>query len=599
MCGIGGYFLKPGRSAPAGFLGRLEAALRHRGPDGVGQVELNGAGFCHTRLSVIDIGGGAQPFLRKGAGRRSMAIANGEIYNHGALRGSLPAKAPGSASDCAVLLPLWLEHGEGFTSLLRGMYAAALYEEGKGATGRGCLARDPFGIKPLYYIEDERGVFFASESAGLRVALDESGEPDRVSLAGVLDRQFVPGGKTPFAGIGKLAPGEALGIEAGSVASRRIDAPLADGGGASDPDDLDALLQSTVEAHQLSDVPFGMFLSGGVDSSILLAMMARLRMLGRVPEHTPRLLAYTARFDRTDVADETGHAATLAAELGADFIDVGYGEGEFIRDAGKAVAATDDPVADYAILPSYHLARRAAKDVKVILTGEGGDEFFAGYGRYRAGLRPIFPKAPGRPGPALKSGLLREDVASGLRRQLDGRGGVAPLFRRIADRGAALRQLQAYDIAEWLPDNLLAKADRCLMRHGIEGRTPFVDRHLSAYGFHLPAASKIRGRDGKFLLKSWLAENLPAAKPFTPKRGFTVPVGHWIHQHAARLGPLVAKLEGMRQVIDTDAVPGLFERADGRGGLLAWRVLYIALWHQIHARGADPDQPLADILAAG
>ena len=603
MCGIGGYFLKPGQSAPAGFLERLEVALRHRGPDGTGRVVMDGAGFCHTRLSIIDVDGGAQPFVREEGGRRSMAVANGEIYNHEALRADIPANELSSASDCAVLLPLWIRHGGSVGSRLRGMYAAALYDEqvsgnaGK-QTGRGCLFRDPFGIKPLYFLEDERGVFFASEPGGLLAAMGGGGaEPDPVRLAEVLDVQFLKGGQTAFPGIEKLAPGEALHIEAGAVEGRERDAPLGEEGG-SDPRELDGLLQSTIEAHQLSDVPFGMFLSGGVDSSILLAVMSRLRLMGRVPGHTPRLLAYTARFDQAATAGEARHAKMLAANVGADYIDVPYGEEDFIRDVGKAVAATDDPVADYAILPSYHLAMRAAGDVKVILTGEGGDEFFAGYGRYRAGLRPLFPKAPGRPGPALRSGILNEDVATSLRGRIESRGGLPSLIQRLGDRGSALRMLQARDIAEWLPDNLLTKVDRCLMRHGIEGRTPFVDRHLSAYGFNLPFAAKIHRGQGKHLLKSWLAENLPAANPFSPKRGFTVPVGQWIHRHATTLGPLVARQEAIERIIKTDAVPEVFERADGRAGLLAWRLLYLALWHQIHALGTPPNAPIADILAA-
>ena len=597
MCGIGGYMLKPGQSAPERFLGRLEASLRHRGPDNVSRVEMEGAGFCHTRLSIVDLAGGAQPFLREADGRRSMAVVNGEIYNHEDLRKGIPAKALSSASDCDVLLPLWLEHGEEFCFHLRGMYAAALYEEGREQFGNGCLMRDPFGIKPLYYFEDGRGVFFASELSGLREAAGESSEPDAVLLAGVLDKQFVPGGKTPFPAIKKLAPGEVLRIDEGSISGRLVDAPL-DDESSSDPDGLDGLLQSTVDAHQMSDVPFGMFLSGGVDSSVILAVMARLSRMGRTPGHTPRLLAYTARFDQESVASETAHAAMLAAEVGADFIDVPYGEDEFIRDAGKVVAATDDPVADYAILPSYHLARRAGSDVKVILTGEGGDEFFAGYGRYRAGLRPVFPKAPGRPGQALKSGLLLEEVAGGLRSLLDGRSGLPTIFERTSGRDAALRKLQLHDIAGWLPDNLLTKLDRCLMSHGIEGRTPFVDRHLSRYGFHLPASAKIRGRDGKLVLKYWLSEHLPASRPFAAKRGFTVPVGHWINRHAAVLGPLVTRLEDMRRLVDPDAVPKLFMQADGKAGLLAWKVLYLALWQQIHVRGVEPDQPIPDILAA-
>lgn len=594
MCGIGGYFLKPGGTAPAGFLDRLEEGLRHRGPDGSGQAKAGSAGFCHTRLAIIDLEGGGQPFRHNTEAGPALAIANGEVYNHHQLRATLPADMLDSASDCAVLLPLWLEHGPGFVEQLRGMYAAALYDAGH---DRGCLIRDPFGIKPLYLLEDERGVFFASELTALRRALGYDAPPSRQAAASILDRQFILGGATPFAAIRKLAPGEAVTIEAGRITASRIDDPLSQPIGGPREEDLDGLLRSTVEAHQLSDVPFGMFLSGGVDSSILLALMAQLRLAGQVPDHTPELLAYTARFDRASVADETDHARQLADKVGASFIDVGYGEADFLREAGMAVAATDDPVADYAILPTWHLARRASADVKVILTGEGGDEFFAGYGRYRAGLRPLGAKMPNRPGPALNAALLHDDLAAGLRAQLAVR--PRPSFgQRLMARDEALRALQRHDIAEWLPDNLLIKADRCLMHHGIEGRTPFIDRHLSAHGFHLPADRKIRGRHGKAALKFWLEQHLPEAAPFTPKRGFTVPVGEWIARHARHLAPLAASVEGVEAVVDARALPGLFEAASGRHGLLAWRVLYYALWWQIHCVGINPDQPIDAILSA-
>lgn len=599
MCGIGGYFLKQGATAPDGVLQRMEQALRHRGPDGSTIMTEGQAGFCHTRLAIIDVEGGAQPFVHQHENSHCLSMANGEIYNHRELRAGLDQSKLASASDCEVLLPLWLRDGDGFTRQLRGMYAAALYD---GSTGRGCLIRDPFGIKPLYVIEDERGVFFASEISALKSSLQLDCDIDPLAAASLLDRQFVIGGRTPYEGISKLAPGEVLTIENGRITGRYRDAPLGDNPDdavRANPDDLDALLLQTVDAHQLSDVPFGMFLSGGVDSSILLALMARLRLMGQVPDHTPRLLAYTVRFDRESVADETRHARMLADHLGAEFIDATYGEDDFITSAGMAVAATDDPVADYAILPSYHLAARARADVKVILTGEGGDEFFAGYGRYRAGMRPFLPKSPTRPGPALKSGLIRADLAQRLGHALMEQSGHLPSFtERLFDRDTALARLQQHDIAEWLPDDLLTKADRCLMHNGIEGRTPFVDRHLSAYGFGLGHADKIRKRDGKYRLKAWLQENLPEAKPFTPKRGFTVPVGEWIGRHASEFAPLVSRLDSITGIIDASAVQGLFAGADRRSGLLAWRVLYFALWHQIHGRGVDPAQPVAAILAA-
>jgi asparagine synthase (glutamine-hydrolysing) len=304
------------------------------------------------------------------------------------------------------------------------------------------------------------------------------------------------------------------------------------------------------------------------------------------------------RFERSG-DDETGLAASLAASEGAEFVDVPYGKADFLADAGRAAMACDDAVADYAILPTLHLARRAAQDVKVVLSGEGGDEFFAGYGRYRAGLRALGAKFPTRPGPALRAGLFGDDVARQLAARYDRASANMPgLLLRLADRRAALAALQHHDIDDWLPNDLLIKLDRCLMRHGLEGRTPFIDRQMSAYGFHLPVAAKIGRKGGKHLVKSWLERRLPACRPFARKRGFTVPVGGWIAEESQTLAPLVARQDGVAELISADKARAVIASADGRGGLLAWRLLFYALWHQIHCRGVDAEQPLADILAA-
>ena len=233
----------------------------------------------------------------------------------------------------------------------------------------------------------------------------------------------------------------------------------------------------------MSDVPFGLFLSGGVDSSVLLAMMAQLRQDGQIAEHTPKLLAYTARFNSEQVADETELARLLARQTGAAFIDVVYDRNRFFAECGAAVKAMDEPVADYAILPSFALAKRARQDVKTVLCGEGGDEFCRLW-PLPAGLRLIGAKFANRAGPALNAGLLRPDLARELTADLarqDSR--LPPWTSRLSDKAAALQTLQAYDIDSWLPDNLLVKLDRCLMHNSLEGRTPFIDKMLSVYGF--------------------------------------------------------------------------------------------------------------------
>jgi asparagine synthase (glutamine-hydrolysing) len=587
----------------------MERALAHRGPDGSGRYAGNRAGFVHTRLSIVDLAKGAQPFIAPGEGGGQVLVANGEIYNHAALRRSQCAGYDfTSNSDCETLLALWARHGAGALRQLRGMYAAALYDSTR---DEGLLIRDPFGIKPLYICETADGLFFASEIAALRAigiaeAAPQLSGPDQLHAACIIDRQFAPDDLPAFPMIRRVAPGEMLIIRGGQIAETLTDTPLESG--ITDPvaptiDAFEAQLHDAVEAHLMADVPLGLFFSGGVDSSAILAALADLR--ARDGRGEP-ILTYTVRFNRGD-DDETGGVAALAAGEGAEFVDVPYGKADFLADAGLAALACDDAVADYAILPTLHLARRAARDVKVVLSGEGGDEFFAGYGRYRAGLRAIGAKFPTRPGPALRAGLFGDDLA----RQLDARYALAGanmpgLLQRLADRRGALAALQHHDIDDWLPNDLLIKLDRCLMRHGLEGRTPFIDRQMSAYGFHLPVAAKIGRGGGKHLVKSWLAQRLPACRPFARKRGFTVPVGGWIAEEAHRLAPLVAAQDGVAELISADKAQAVIEAADGRGdargngrgGLLAWRLLFYALWHQIHCRGISAEQPLADILAA-
>ena len=279
--------------------------------------------------------------------------ANGEIYNHAALRASHCAGYGfTSNSDCETVLALWARHGTAAFGELRGMYAAALWDP---HSREGVLVRDPFGIKPLYIAETAEGILFASEIAALRAAIGGTGETDPVHAACIIDRQYAPDDLPPFAGIRRVAPGETLIIRDGRIAGTSSDRPLDDLDHAGDAAEFPARLHDSVEAHLMADVPLGLFFSGGVDSSAILAALADLRARDG---HADPILSYTVRFD-TEADDETALAASLAADEGAEFIDVPYGRDDFLADAGLAALACDDPVADYAILPTSHLARRA------------------------------------------------------------------------------------------------------------------------------------------------------------------------------------------------------------------------------------------------
>jgi asparagine synthase (glutamine-hydrolysing) len=430
------------------------------------------------------------------------------------------------------------------------------------------------------------------------------------SRAELMQLQFTTGAETIFEGIRRVLPGETLAVVGGRIVERRRRSALpqaswsaggpaggpAGSAGEAPPRDedealarLDRVLEDSVLFHQRSDVPYGMFLSGGIDSSALLALMARL--------NDRPVRAFTAGFPGAGVNDERAQARTVAREVGAEHVEVEIGEGDFWSLLPEIAASVDDPVADYAVLPTYRLAREAGSELKVILTGEGGDELFAGYGRYRRQGRPRW-LGGGR--------LRRRGIFDGLGVLREGQGiagwrtGIDAATRAASLPGRTRLQIaQATDCADWLPNDLLIKLDRCLMAHGVEGRTPFLDPVVANAAFPLADAMKIRRGMGKWLLRRWLQRHLPAALPMSRKRGFTVPVGEWIAARGAALGPLVAAQPGVAEIADADAVGRLFRGAvGGHAGLAAWVLLFYALWHRRHVNGLAPQGDVFETLAA-
>jgi asparagine synthase (glutamine-hydrolysing) len=284
----------------------------------------------------------------------------------------------------------------------------------------------------------------------------------------------------------------------------------------------------------------------------------------------------------------------LAASVGARHEEVEITEDMVWAHLPEIVACMDDPAADYAIIPTWFLARRARADVKVVLSGEGGDEIFGGYGRYRSAMRPWWL------GGRLMRGRGSFDRLDVLRATPTGwRDGLAAAEAAASRPGRSrLAVAQATDIADWLPHDLLLKLDRCLMAHGVEGRTPFLDRAVAECAFRLPDALKVRGGRGKYLLRRWLESALPQARPFAPKQGFTVPIGAWIAGQGARLGPLVAAQPGVAEIAEPSRVVALFRAASGRHeGFAAWTLLFYALWHRAHILDLGTDGGVFDVLA--
>jgi asparagine synthase (glutamine-hydrolysing) len=597
MCGIAGIL-----GGEQGVAAKAEAyemigAIAHRGPNGIRVEQLPGATLAHARLSIIDLEGGWQPLSAAG----STIIGNGEIYNYIELAEEFGLQDKlATGSDFEPLLHLYALQGEKAFQRLRGMYAFCLIGCGRdSAAGGTWLVRDPFGIKPLYV----SGRRFASELRALGpITLPPPAAEELLALNYVLTQplRVQPGALLPLWEKGSAQPtdqgsqdalkamttpakltdlGSSSSAPFGATVSRKR-LPSGGQGQRRDPRgrrdliaELDAVLEDSVRVHQRSDVPYGLFLSGGIDSSAIATLMARL--------NSRPVTAFTCGFDIPEARDERGAAEKVARALNLDWRETTFTEEDFWRIAPEVASALDDPITDYACLPTYKLAEAAKDTLTVVLSGEGGDELFAGYGRYRRALRPTW--MGGRPAePQIDAPFLK-----------DGGQGALARWRAAAKTAAEagmtpLQHAQAADIATWLPNDLLLKLDRMLMAHGLEGRTPFLDREVAAFAMALPDRMKVRGRHGKWLLRKWLERACPAAEPWAKKKGFTVPVAGWIAPRAADIGPRVAACEGLAEVCNIAAVRAVF--TDAAQAHNRWPLMFYALWWSIHVGGASKAQ---------
>jgi asparagine synthase (glutamine-hydrolysing) len=577
MCGIAGV-LGGGPEAEAQARAMIEA-ITHRGPDGIRVERAGDAVLAHARLSIIDLECGWQPLTVAG----STIIGNGEIYNYLELIEEFGLKDQlNTGSDFEPLLHLYAREGDRAFARLRGMYAFCLI----GNDGRTWLVRDPFGIKPLYYVQLPDRLAFASEPRALIAAGRRAPEVSELAASQVLALNYTASRSwTPFRGISRSRPSEVF-LPGPSGSSQRLgfavpppppDLPT---GEAKALDRLDVVLEDSVRVHQRSDVPYGLFLSGGVDSTAIATLMTRL--------NERPVTAYTCGFDAPGARDERAAAERVARALNLDWRETTFGQEDFWRVLPEVAWALDDPTTDYATLPTYKLAEAARGTLTVVLSGEGGDELFAGYGRYRRSLRPRW--LGGRPAePQISAEFLKDQGASG-------RSAWKRLVEDMPVDPALppLQRAQAADISGWLPNDLLLKLDRCLMAHGLEGRTPFLDREVAAFAFHLPDRLKVRGRYGKWILRKWLERHCPAADPWAKKKGFTVPVAAWIAPRAGDLARTVSKHEGLAQVCDMEAVRAVFThepQAKNR-----WPLLFYAVWWNIHVGGMERREALQALL---
>lgn len=582
MCGLAGIQTTDGSAADPALLDRMRVALAHRGPDGHATLLRGDTGLLHLRLAIVDLKTGDQPLMGpRGQGEELALVANGEIYNDPELRRTMAGTPWRTGSDCEPAVFLYADQGSRYAERLRGMYAMAIHDPG---TGRLVLSRDPFGIKPLYYVQTASSFAFASEPKALLDAGLAGRRVDPRRRAELLQLKFTTGAQTIFPGIFRVLPGETLVIERGRVVERRMRPALPDGGPRSvgHPTalaELDRVLLDSVTAHLRADVPYGLFLSGGIDSAALLALMRRAS--------GSRVRALTIGWEGGGVADEAEEAARLARIAGADCHRLTMTEADFWRFAPRIAACIDDPTADAAVLPSWMLGQAAAADgLKVTLCGEGADEMFGGYARYRKQRPPWRWIAR----PPRSHGLFAADMPGW-------RDGIAAAEAAAGGGRSAMQAAQAVDCAEWLPNDLLTKLDRTLMAHGVEGRTPFLDPVVADFAFRLPDAEKAGLRFGKRLLREWLATAFPEAGAFARKKGFKPPIGAWIAARGGKLAAQVAAQPGVAEALPAKTVLGVFAVASATPQP-AWSLLFYALWHQHHVLGHAADGDIGEVLGS-
>ncbi len=587
MCGVFGWATP--RPLPGDLLERGLERLAHRGPDGRGGWRGRTArggeiALGHTRLAMVDAAGGAQPLWSHD--RRFVVSFNGEIYNDGELRETLIAHGRRflTRSDTEVLVEAWRTWGEGCLARLRGMFAFALYDT---LTERLVLARDPFGKKPLFLADVMGGVAFASEVAPLLALPGVERRLNAAALGDYLFRRYVPGPESLFQGVRKLPPGSVAVFEKSALTYRRYYVPpLAETrpramslGQAVEA--FRPALEQAVALRLRAEAPAGLYLSGGLDSSVVAALMAR---------RCGRLQSFAAGFDEAAYS-EAAHAARVAAQLGVDHQALIVTVEDFARHWPAAVRHRGAPVSEASDIPMLMLSMAARERVKAVLTGEGADELLAGYPKHRVERWSAYYHALVPPGlhrrtvdplvRRLPYGARRLKIASRALGVGDpaerGRlwfangdaatvGGLTgrPLRHPRAEASSLLsplRQIMLADQMGWLPDNLLERGDRMLMAAGIEGRAPFMDTGLAALTATFPDRLLFDRRGGKAILRAAATDLLDPRTLNRRKVGFRTPVGDWFR---GALKPILRELigpgdAGVRKLLDGAAMDRMLE----------------------------------------
>ncbi len=629
MCGIAGVVRNSGaRDGDVSQAGKMADIIRHRGPDDHGLRAAGQYCFAHRRLSIIDLEGGHQPMANETGD--VWLVYNGEIYNFGELHDELVELGHTFRTRCdtEVIIHLYEEYGPGCVSRLNGMFAFAIFDEPR---RRLFMARDRAGIKPLYYSFDGDALRFSSEAKALVMTASRLVTPDPRSVVDFFALSLVQEGRTAFNGISELEPAHTLIWDLASGSQPRTErywrlsyANKLDLGREELAGKVSTLLDDAVESHLVSDVPVGTYLSGGLDSSLVSAIASR---------YLPSLSTFSAGFVGKEAVDERVYAREAAAMLATDHHEVEVGPGDFLQNLRKIIWHMDEPTLSPGVYPYYFLCGLVAESVKVVLGGQGSDELFGGYPRYRMALLEADMARSAR---SLRLLHLATDAleykrrygAGGLKNELRRLG--APADRRIYEIVSGFhprrlprlfsrefrRQVEDYNPlatfqrsldgcdSENLIDrmlyndyhnmlgSILRTEDRMSMAHSIESRVPFLDFRLVELAASIPATAKVSGDQPKLILKQVARRQVPESIINRRKQGFSAPIDSWF---MGALGSEVRELllgdrARARGYFDTGEVERLLARVleQKKDIWRIWSLVTFEMWCRIFADGEGP-----------
>jgi asparagine synthase (glutamine-hydrolysing) len=612
MCGIcGEFFLHPERQADAARVRAMEKAIAHRGPNDDGQFLSGPCGLGFRRLSIIDLEGGHQPIANED--ESVWVTLNGEIYNHLELRRELEARGHRfrTRSDTEVIAHLYEDHGSAFVDHLRGMFGIALYDVRR---RRLVLARDRLGIKPVYWTEKNGCLIYGSEIKALLAHPDVTAEPNEAGLFQFLLLRHSLQPDTLFAGIHKLPAASVLEADADGIRLREYwqlrhpsplihDATLAAAS-------YEQALGDAVDSHLLADVPVGLFLSGGLDSSVLAAIVQ--------PRLNRPLVCFTAGFEGS--GDETAHAARVAAHVGAEHrrIAIPAPPPEVLE---ELIWHLDEPLGDPACLPTWLLSREAAKELRVVLTGEGSDETNAGYTKFlrhhlfhqrrhaMSAARLLWPLLRRLPlvqarlehlaplwqaGSELDRLLANDQIDTCLPGSTLSRLAPGLIHHHATVKSRLQTELDTCDStnpeqrmlhlsrAVFMREDLLMKVDRMTMAHGLEARVPYLDHHLAEVCAGLAPELLLSGGRTKAVLRNLAGRLLPPEIVQRRQHGFLVPLADWFQGNFAAYarGLLTPSNVRRRGLLDPDEVASQLSRYESGGGgaRMIWNFILLELW---------------------